>query len=42
MKKTARIAISALAAAFVLLTGVLLSPAAQADPPRQDMRTRQT
>lgn len=33
MKKTARIAISALAAAFVLLTGVLLSPAAQADPP---------
>ena len=33
MKKTARIAISALTAAFVLLTGVLLSPAAQADPP---------
>lgn len=33
MKKTARIAISALAAAFVILTGVLLSPAAQADPP---------
>ena len=33
MKKTARIAISALAASFVLLTGVLLSPAAQADPP---------
>lgn len=32
MKKTARIAISALAAAFVLLTGVLLSPAAQAEP----------
>ena len=33
MKKTARIVISALAAAFVLLTGVLLSPVAQADPP---------
>lgn len=32
MKKTARIVVSALAAAFVLLTGVLLSPAAQAEP----------
>ncbi|WP_122820056.1 YPDG domain-containing protein [Varibaculum vaginae] len=32
MKKTAHLAISALAAAFVILTGVLLSPVAQAEP----------
>lgn len=33
MKKTVRLVIAALAAAFVILTGVLLSPVAQADPP---------